>query len=365
VISGQKYNERCEHDSRSDWTEQNVIAEMSLIPLNSHGLVPGMFAVRRCERHRLTASAHVHANEYKCAQTRELMLEYLPFILLSGFFGFLGMLGLVAVYVNLTHYLLIKNTPTQTIRSVPQGFCELAGRAEPIDTVRTPLSKIDAVAYSLKVYYYTNSRNGDSRKTVLEFTCAPRFMLRDESGGIVVDAPRDYVLFQLMPYEHEKRYLVKRSDHSAEGLSWSEIIRGLRTLDSEYRRELRSFRKGGEYHLVRERIVSIADRLGETLSSFEPPIERVGFSKVADTLYATERAILPGDELLVIGTVSSKGGSRIIGWGRERVFTIANGDESAVLRSFRGILSFAIALIIVGFGAVVWLLLSLRMGWTI
>lgn len=82
---------------------------------------------------------------------------------------------------------LIDNTPTSPVRSLPLGFVEVAGTAEPDgEPLRSPADQTPCVYYEFRVQEYRG--NGSSRKwvTLAEDRSTEPFYLRDETGRVLV-----------------------------------------------------------------------------------------------------------------------------------------------------------------------------------
>ncbi|MFT4308731.1 MAG: hypothetical protein ACMXYM_05180 [Candidatus Woesearchaeota archaeon] len=265
--------------------------------------------------------------------------------------------GVVIFYRRLSKYLLIKNTPTQKTRAAVQGYGEFSGRAEPVHLIETPISKLAAVAFRLEIYQFTGSGKSRSRDTILDITHAPRFILRDDTGSIIVDAPRDQSLFTLLQPSHQKKYLISRGsffeawEHS---VSHAKILIQVRKHTLEYYKAYAAYEKGGSYAKVEDAVRAVVAHLDENLDAFGPITEGRG----GNGLIVTEQAILPDDEVLVLGTVVSEEGENVITKGKEGAFVIGCGSESQVLRRFRRPLLLAILLLIAGIALFVLILMA-------
>ena len=256
--------------------------------------------------------------------------------------GLLTLLGVGAVYGTLSKYLLIKNTAPQRIRSVSQGFAQLHGRAEPIKVIETPISRIPAVAFRLEIYHYVSSGSGKNRsrrrETIVDITHAPRFMLKDDTGAILIDAPREQNLFRLLRPSHFKEYTISRGgffDQMRNAWAQSKGVFDMKRLSWPYAKALMDFRKSGDYHVVEDAVSGIVSELQKSLESFEPAAERGRITWGNNTLFVTERAILPNDEITVLGSVTSQESASLVTKGKEGTFLIGCGDEAQVLRGFR------------------------------
>ena len=254
----------------------------------------------------------------------------------------LVLLGVISVYSTLSKFLLIKNTAPQRIRSVSQGFAQLHGRAVPMKTIETPISRIPAVAFRLEIYHYVSSGSGKNRsrrrETIIDLTHAPRFMLTDDTGSIVVDAPNEHNLFRLLRPSHFKEYTISRGgffDQMRNSWAQKKGVFDMKRLTWTYAKALMAFRKSGDYHVVEDAVAQIVSELQKSLDSFEPAVERGGVTWGSNRLFVTERAILPNEEVTVLGSVSSQESAPLVTKGREGTFLIGTGDEAHLLKSFR------------------------------
>jgi hypothetical protein len=262
-------------------------------------------------------------------------------------------------YNTIHHYMLIKNTPPQTIRSVSQGFAQLEGKAIDKKKVKTPISQVQCVAFRIEIFRYVKSGSGKDEKTrkdsIMDMTYAPPFMLKDETGSIIVDAPKDSMLFRFLQTGHTKRYVIRRGFLSSlkDIGAGSRGIAEMRRVSRDYAKSLRQYRKDNDYTIIESEISHFTQRIRKNLEAFDEPAES-GHFRSTGTIYATEQAILPEERVLVMGTVeSAEDGSRnIITSGKhEKTFLIAEGDETTVLRRFilpmiGSILFFAVSLFI-------------------
>ncbi|MFT4308428.1 MAG: hypothetical protein ACMXYM_03595 [Candidatus Woesearchaeota archaeon] len=269
-------------------------------------------------------------------------------------FGLLTLLAAGFAYSTLSKYLLIKNTAPQRIRSVSQGFAQLHGRAEPITVIETPISRIPAVAFRLEIYHYVSSGSGKDqstkRETIVDITHAPRFMLKDDTASILIDAPREQNLFRLLRPSHFKEYTIGRGgffDQMRNAWAQSKGVFDMKRLSWPYAKALMDFRKSGDYTVVEDAVSGIVSELQKSLESFEPAAERGRITWGNNKLYVTERAILPNDEITVLGSVSSQESAPIVTKGKEGTFLIGSGDEAQVLRGFRWPMIGAIAFLLV------------------
>ena len=259
------------------------------------------------------------------------------------FTGLFVLVGAFALYTTMSKYLLIKNTAIQRVRSVSQGFAQLQGHAEPIKVVETPISKVPAVAFRVEIYQYVSSGSGKNRSrrkdTILDITHAPRFMLRDDTGRIMIDAPNERNLFNLLRPAHHREYTISRGgffDAIRKSFAQSRGLFETRRLMFDYGRAYMAFLKSGDYAPVEEVIGKIVTDLQKNLESFEPAVERGRITWGNNKIYVTERAITPDEVVTVIGTVTSRDSAPIVTKGKEGAFLIGSGDEAQVLKSFRG-----------------------------
>lgn len=102
-----------------------------------------------------------------------------------------ALLGLFTGFSALRRYRLIENVPTAKVRSAPQGYVELIGRAEMLsgEPVVAPLSKLECCWYRYRV----EERHGKDWRTVNSGTSDALFMLRDETGECVIDPEKAQV----------------------------------------------------------------------------------------------------------------------------------------------------------------------------
>lgn len=105
----------------------------------------------------------------------------------------LFVLGIVLILLGFheyEEYNLIRNTPTSTIRSVPVGRVEVKGRAHPLrdeNLLEAPFTGEPCVVYECKVEEYHSDDDGGDWHTIYSNRKAPPFLLRDETGELVVD----------------------------------------------------------------------------------------------------------------------------------------------------------------------------------
>lgn len=96
-----------------------------------------------------------------------------------------SLFGLYAGFRGLRLYRLIEDVPTAKVRSAPQGYVELTGKAVVMDgdMIVSPLSQIPCCWYS----YSIERRSDKSWRGIESGTSDGIFMLRDETGDCVID----------------------------------------------------------------------------------------------------------------------------------------------------------------------------------
>ncbi len=101
--------------------------------------------------------------------------------------GLFSLIGLVLGFIGLRRYRLIEDVPTARIRSAPQGYVELVGRAEllPGEPVVAPLSGTPCCWYRFRIERRIDDRQG--WRTVRSGSSDDLFLLRDDTGECVVD----------------------------------------------------------------------------------------------------------------------------------------------------------------------------------
>lgn len=247
--------------------------------------------------------------------------------------GFFALVAATFAYRWFTRYLLVRNTARQTIRSASHGFAEIHGRADPITAVVTPLSRMPVVAYLVEVSVYASKNS-----RFIMFMRAPRFRLSDETGSLLVDVVHDPTRLPFHGAISDNEYLIanRGSVVNDEGLE------RLVALSKDYLRECKKYSSGrSDYEKVEESAASVEERMASVLGGFE----RVESAKnpSPNTFKVRERAILPGDEMLVMGSIRTENGERILTKGTEGVFFAGFGVENRVGRN---ILSQAIAMVV-------------------
>lgn len=110
------------------------------------------------------------------------------------FFAFLFVGGLYAIYwgwVRYRRYMLIRDTPTASVRSMPVGRVELEGTArvaeEPLEA---PFTDEDCLYADWKIEEYRPDPddNDDDWDTIASGTLATPFFLEDDTGRVLINA---------------------------------------------------------------------------------------------------------------------------------------------------------------------------------
>jgi hypothetical protein len=291
-----------------------------------------------------------------------------PFITFSGL---LAILGGYVFYTELNKYILIKNTATQKIRSVSQGFAQLEGKAVPISSIKTPISNEDCVAFRMEIYRYVTRGSGkdkrEEKQTILDITLAPKFYLKDETGQILIDAPKEKGLFGFLKTDFSKHYVISSGGFLKSLRKSSEknqMYHEARKLWSEYAKSILIYRKSGNYDVVESTVDSIIIKIKEQLKTFEEPKEKNSILIKHGNFFIKEDALLTNAHINVLGTVKNiiieDKPTDIVTIGNEKMFLIGAGDEKTLLKRFTmplistaiffvfGLLFFAVSLIMRG-----------------
>ena len=101
------------------------------------------------------------------------------------FLGIAGLIGLFVGFSSLRRYRLIEDVPTARVRSAPQGYVELHGRAEamPGEPIVAPLTQTQCCWFSYRV----ERRVDKGWRTTQSGTSDGLFLLRDDTGECVID----------------------------------------------------------------------------------------------------------------------------------------------------------------------------------
>ncbi len=114
-----------------------------------------------------------------------------PYYLTVVFFGSAGILaGLYLFFRRWREQRLVEDTPEARIRSAPQGYVKLSGRARAVDgkLQRAPLSGRNCVWWTYRVEERRNNRLGSfSWHGTDSDTCAQPFLLADQADQCLVD----------------------------------------------------------------------------------------------------------------------------------------------------------------------------------
>jgi hypothetical protein len=105
---------------------------------------------------------------------------------------------------------LIKNTPTQKVRSLSMGPSEMKGKAvtDDLETIRAPFSDDDCVIaeYEIEEYDDDDDDSGGSWRTVREGVLHTPFYLDDGTGKVLV-RPDDDTTYDLDPEDRTTTYV--------------------------------------------------------------------------------------------------------------------------------------------------------------
>lgn len=86
-------------------------------------------------------------------------------------------------------YKVVADTPQINIRSVPMGFVQIHGRAQPHETLTSPVSKTSCCFYRVSIDRWKSGNNGGGS---WEHSCTDadghKFYLADVTGRILIDA---------------------------------------------------------------------------------------------------------------------------------------------------------------------------------
>ena len=82
---------------------------------------------------------------------------------------------------------VIENTPTSTVRSLPLGFVEVAGAAQPDgDPLSSPIGNQPCVFYSYRIQELRGGGRSRRWVTVAEERSTEPFYLRDQTGSVLI-----------------------------------------------------------------------------------------------------------------------------------------------------------------------------------
>ena len=83
---------------------------------------------------------------------------------------------------------VIEDTPTSTVRSLPLGFVEVAGAAQPDgDPLSSPIGNQPCVFYSYRIQELRGGGRSRRWVTVAEERSTEPFYLRDQTGSVLID----------------------------------------------------------------------------------------------------------------------------------------------------------------------------------
>lgn len=102
-----------------------------------------------------------------------------------------GAVGGVALFVYgfkiRTTQRVIENTPTSTVRSLPLGFVEVAGAAQPDgDPLSSPVSNQPCVFYTYRIQELRGGGRSRRWVTIAEERSTEPFYLRDRTGSVLI-----------------------------------------------------------------------------------------------------------------------------------------------------------------------------------
>ena len=101
--------------------------------------------------------------------------------LAAGLFGFV--MGLRYLFMRR----LIENIPTSKVRSIAMGLVEVYGSVVPIKVLKSPFSNRDCVYYRYQIEEQRSDGKRTYWATIRKEENSTSFMLRDETGQVLVD----------------------------------------------------------------------------------------------------------------------------------------------------------------------------------
>jgi hypothetical protein len=94
-------------------------------------------------------------------------------------------------------YRVLMDTPEVPIRSVAMGLVEIHGKARPVQTVPSPVTRTPCCFYQVEIERWIKDKNGGHWSHAATDADGPRFYLEDASGKVLVDAHNaEYDLIQ-------------------------------------------------------------------------------------------------------------------------------------------------------------------------
>ena len=203
--------------------------------------------------------------------------------ILNVVFLILGALvGVLFSLRQIREILRINRTPTSTVILLPPfGEVEVAGQVQPIKLVKSPIAQTECVLWDVEIKEKRGGGKNSHWATIFKQTSTEEFIVQDETGAAVV-APVG-----------SRLYLQDDMDESSGFLS---------SLSSE------------------------------TLAALEAlGVETKGFLGFDKTLRVKERRLEKGDQVYVLGEVSSERPQKTIGSAESRPLLISDHSEKDLL----------------------------------
>ena len=210
------------------------------------------------------------------------------------------LLGLFLLYIsikNIKTYRMIKNLPTSPIEAMSPGLVEIKGKVYNIETIKTPISKKDAVYYHLKIErYMENKNNSGNWQTIYNYKTQNPFFVKDETGEVKI-SPLNADVFL------KKQNLYKKSNNL-----FTNVFNLLKTFQNK----------------------NIEDM---DFSGLMPLNNGFNFFTPGDLRY-TEEYIEQNDDIYVLGNYKQKDNIKTIEKGTEKIMIISTDSEKNITKRY-------------------------------
>jgi hypothetical protein len=221
-----------------------------------------------------------------------------PWILLT-LIGLALLVGLAAAYQRIQRILRIRRTPTCMINALPyDGEVEIAGTVG-VPVSQSPITRTECAYWQVEVKEERSSGKSRTWHTIFKQSSDVVFQVQDGTGYVSV-LPTDAVLVLNDDFQKSSGFL--------------------NALDAE--------------------TLAAVQRLG---------VETTGFLGLKKSLKVTEKVIVPGDSIYVLGQVDTGSGTKVIQAAGRNSLIISDRSEQALLSG----LYLEVALMILGLPAVI------------